>query len=318
MKKKYLIFLITLILTGCNSNDPSVGNQNYQNVVMNNKQANNVSLNEEVMVDDNNDESENGDTKFKLKDSITILNQLINDSYNIDEKQDYEIINLTEEKYLIGTRDDYNNNMNYWYSIYDIDNNSITRIDGIHQIIKNIFYEDNQITFYCNGKNSTTPFNDFPYTYVYDIESGELEQIEVYKSLNTVEDLLAVGGNINASIIEFVEYNSNDIIIGFGIHETSFLAGGAFAPKIQVFHTDDNQINLDIKNVYFDKSIFNELLNNSYIKNIEFDEYIGIDDVIHTIIRLNIDEKYEMYLCDFLYDYEKSKDDFLSLRIRIK
>ncbi|MEA3423642.1 MAG: hypothetical protein U9Q80_07615 [Bacillota bacterium] len=56
-------------------------------------------------------------------------------------------------------------------------------------------------------------------------------------------------------------------------------------------HREGNQLNIDIKNVYFDKKQFNAILGSTLVENIEFDEYMNIDNTTHKIMKLWLDKK---------------------------
>lgn len=305
MKKRYVIMLLVTLLIGCTSDNASMKQNNTKH---------NLEGNGSFLLDDkNNDQLTHDPTTNTIIDSITILDEIIKDTYTLDEHQDYEIIHLDEALYLVGARDDYNNNLNYWFSLYNIKDNTSVRIDGIHQLIKNIYYNDDMIVFQCNGKNSVTSFNDFPFTYVFDIPINQLKKAETQIGFDEIIELLTVGGNINASIIESVEYESDRIIIDFGLHETSVLAGGAFAPQIQLLHDEGNQLNIDIQNTYFDHTLFDGLLESSIVEHIEFDAYEHIDDTQHQIVKILFNKKYEAYVCEFIY----GDDGFMKLQIKL-
>ena len=242
------------------------------------------------------------------------LEEIISNFYTQVEHQDLESIKLNQELYLIGVRDDYNNGVNYSYSLYDLKNDTSVQIEGIYQLIEKIYLENDCILFFCDGRHQAHSFKEFPITYSYNIKTGDLVIVEEYKPIILGSESLLVGGNINASLIESVENDLNSIIIDFGIHETSFIAGGNFAPSIEIMSGDKNQLSFDFQNLYYNERQFNNLLESEIITKIEFESYINIDNTEHEIIRFWFNEKYGEYLCEFI----DGEDGFKKLLIKLK
>ena len=160
----------------------------------------------------------------------------------------------------------------------------------------------------------STAFLDVPAVYIYDISTSQLRKELIYKTIGEDVKTLVIGGNHNASILEIIAHESDSIVLGFGQHETSILAGGLFSPDIEIASNEASQLNLDIENIYFSEEIFEYLLVNEIVKNMEIDNYINVENNNHTILRFELNENFSEYSCEFVDEGE----GYRSLHIRFR
>lgn len=278
----FLVVLIVILMVGCNNNAVLIDNADFPSY---------LEVTSDVEVE-----------PVAYDEPIEVW-----DMFSFEDCEASEVLKF-ENITLVGFSVIKRRNENHVYTAYDDLSKTYFSIPSMEQIIESVDVENGQFVFKGNGQNGITPFKDFKENYYFSLITNELT---TQKAPMKAHECVEVGNGVNAVLLKEVTANNGMITFDFGPHENTILAGGQFAPDINIECINDHEVIIDIDNAYIEED---NLLSDNNKAVVELLNYfnLSVGDLKRVSIALTLEEKFT--LGEFLF--VTGEDGFSDLAIR--
>lgn len=213
--------------------------------------------------------------------------------------------------------------INLKYALIDMEKDSCTQIDlEINDYIEEITYDEDFISFHCEGRNIMDGFRDFPHIYKYDIAKNEVTVEYPYKSLKFSESEIRLGNGVNKAGLDKVTENNKSILFDFAQVDGTVMAGGVMCPAIktglkQDGNQEDRTLYVDFEALVLSKEAKKQIMDLEkldYISDISIRDYKDVHDSSHVAVYFKFKDVQE-YICKF---QEDGSNGFMSFMLMLK
>lgn len=239
--------------------------------------------------------SEETDT---VKEENQLIYEILQEAYDLQKMDQVLIRKINEEKFLVGFQEQFAYQMNPMFYIYDLETEKSIPIEGQLEYIDEIRIESNQIEFFSKGTNIINGFKRFPNITLVDIETGLIDNKNIYSRLGSDYKPFFMGNFLNETKLDVLKIVEEKILFDFAVSEHSILAGGDHCPNIEVISENKNVLSIDIENLVLNEK---EIMTHNgvrFVKDIKLSAYTDGRGIDHSVIDFTI-EGYSEYSCSF-------------------
>jgi hypothetical protein len=213
---------------------------------------------------------------------------------------------------------------NSFYALVDMDKESCIQINlETIDYIKEITYDKDSITFYCDGQNVVNGFRDFPHNIKYDIAKNKISKEYLYYSFQHTSWVdTQLGNGINEVGLDKITENNKSILFSFKPTDSTLLAGGGFCPRISTgVKLDSNQqdrvLYVSFESLVLSKEAEKQIMGLKaldYMLDISIREYKDLQDIPHVAVYFKFKDMKE-YSCSFK---ENSSNGFMDFELKLR